>query len=452
MKTLLKILLLSLLLTSCAQEEEESIAAPVDHEAIENKKLDKALTSIFEGMGGMSSFVLPDSDDFANIPQDPKNPLNKHKVELGKNLFHETAIALSPKNPNLKFTYSCASCHHVDAGFSSGNAQGIGEGGIGDGIHRVANPLIEDSQLDIQHIKSPTALNVAFQENVLWNGQFGATKHNEGLDHLFTPGTPLETNTLGFQGTETQAIAGLGVHGQIKQDSDLDGSWIKTNFEYSELFKKAFALPEDKVISKKTAGLAIAAFERTILANQAPFQDYLKGNKNALSIKEKRGAILFFGKANCVQCHSGPALSDNNFHAIGFEDIDTNPDAIITNPDFTEVLGRASFTGDAEDNFKFKTPTLYNLKDHATLGHGSSFNSIKEVITYKNDINVQNSMLNFTDLSYFQHKLYLSDSEIDDLSHFVEKSLYDSNLERYVPEETISKLPFPNNDRGIDIQ
>lgn len=161
---------------------------------------------------------------------------------------------------------------------------------------------------------------------------------------------------------------------------------------------------------------------------------------------------MFFGKVNCVECHNGPALSDNNFYAIGFEDIDTNPDAIITNPDFKEVLGRASFTGDAEDNFKFKTPTLYNLKDHATLGHGSSFNSIKEVITYKNDINVQNSMLNFTDLSYFQHKLYLSDSEIGDLSHFVEKSLYDSNLERYVPDETISKLPFPNNDRGIDIQ
>jgi cytochrome c peroxidase len=72
------------------------------------------------------------------------------------------------------YTYSCASCHHVDAGFQSGLKQGIGEGGLGFGVHgegRIKNAMYPESELDVQPIRTPTTLNVAYQEVMLWNGQ-----------------------------------------------------------------------------------------------------------------------------------------------------------------------------------------------------------------------------------------------------------------------------------------
>ena len=438
-------ILFLMVLVSCAPQVEESMTQGPP-------TIDQRVESILASNGGKDLFILPESDDFENIPQDPNNPLNKSKVELGKNLYHETAIAISPKNEALKYTYSCASCHFAEAGFTSGNAQGIGEGGIGDGIDRVANPLLANNLIDIQPIKSPTILNTAYFVNNLWNGQFGAGGHNEGLDHLFTEGTPKEVNNLGFEGVETQAIAGLGVHGLISNDDVLVDSWISNNEEYIELFKKSFSKTEEKEITKVSIGLAIAAFERTVLANKAPFQRYLKGDKSALSEEEKKGLLLFFGKAQCIQCHNGPNLSDGNFYAIGLSDLDENREAIITDPNNTAKNGRESFTGDSKDLFKFKTPQLYNLKDQATFGHGSSFTSIDQVIRYKNKIRFpQNRNLTFSDLSFFDRELGLNEEEISQLRLFLVKSLYDPNLDRYVPDSTISQLPFPNNDSAISL-
>jgi len=71
--------------------------------------------------GTVSHFILPDSDDYSNIPQDSHNPITAEKVRLGKMLFFETGIALESNKEAGKHTYSCASCHVPSAGFRPGN-------------------------------------------------------------------------------------------------------------------------------------------------------------------------------------------------------------------------------------------------------------------------------------------------------------------------------------------
>ena len=388
-------------------------------------------------------YKLPNPNDLKSIPQDPLNELTRDKVALGKLLYHETAFSTEGKFPITKQEYSCASCHHAGAGFQAGLAQGIAEGGEGFGINgegRVRNLLCAPELCDVQPIRTPTILNGAFQPVMLWNGQFGATDVNTGTEDQWTPGTPKETNNLGFEGLEIQAIAGLEVH-RIGYNLD-----AVIEHGYKDLFDKAFpGVSEDERYTRVTAGLAIAAYERTVMSYNAPFQKYLRGNTYQLSDAQKEGAILFFGKANCVACHTGPALNKMEFHALGLNEFNVD-EVIHYDPEDPTRFGRFSFTQNQEDMFKFKTPQLYNLKGIEFLGHGSSLHSVREVIEYKNTAIAENSEVDQSQLADEFVPLGLSDDEIDKLTWFLEYALFDEELERFVPSSILSGNCFPNND------
>ena len=355
-KTLLMLFSIGLLTASCQKDEE-----PDTSNASLDQELERVLESASNGIG-KSHYLLPESSDYSNIPQDPKNPLTKEKVNLGALLYHETGLAINPMHIEGTGTYSCASCHFASAGFQAGRHQGIADGGMGFGFNgegRRPAPGYDHSELDVQPIRTPSALNIAYQDVILWNGQFGATGTNAGTEANWTPDTPKETNSLGYEGTETQAIAGLSVHRMEVTEN------ICNVFNYKQLFDQAFSdVPEADRYDREYAGLAIAAYERTLLANQAPFQRWIKGQNNAMTAQEKRGAILFFEKASCATCHNGPSLANMEFHAIGMKDLFENQEATYgadVNSDAN--LGRFSFTGRDQDRFKFKVPQLYNLAD-----------------------------------------------------------------------------------------
>jgi cytochrome c peroxidase len=396
-------------------------------------------------------YKFPSENDLHKIPQDPKNPLNAAKIELGKLLFHETGIGQIPKVKAGFQTYSCASCHHVKAGFQACVPQGIGEGGVGFGIQgekRNVDPNYKFNQIDVQPIRTPSTLNIAYQTNILWNGQFGASHLNKNTQRSWLKGTPRETNHLGFEGTETQAIAGMGVHRLL-----IDKIFITKFPIYRNLYLKAFdaeSLDNPKQLNINAA-LAIAAYERTLLANKAPFQQWLSGNKNAMSEKEKKGAVLFFGKANCVSCHNGPSLAKMEFHALGMNDLQNGNygDNIVANisDGQAEHKGRGGFTSNSADLFKFKVPQLYNLIDSPFYGHGASFGSILEILKYKNEAKPQNAKVNPEMISLGFKPLNLSDEELTQLEAFIKNGLYDKSLHRYVPAKLPSGLAFPNNDK-----
>ena len=432
----------SAFLGSCKKTHEQDIIAQdeVDY--------DTPLRTLLEEMGGadgLNYFVLPESDDYASIPQDPLNPITSYKVELGKLLFHETGIATNPKLEIEGFgTYSCASCHHAQGGFQANRQQGVGEGGIGFGAAgegRTIHPAYDLDSLDVQPIRTPTAMNGAYQKVMLWNGQFGATGPNLDTEDLWPPGTPIWNNHFGHEGLETQAIAGLTVHRLV-----VDEGLCESVELYHDLFDIAFQeFPVENRYTERTAGLAVAAYERTVLSNQAPFQEWLRGDNTAMSDAQKRGAEIFFGKADCASCHNGPALNDMNFYALGMPDL-VGPGVYAGTGAEGAAQGRGGFTGEDEDMYKFKTPQLYNLKDSPFFGHGGTFRSVREVVEYKNNAESTNATVPTSQLAEQFVPLNLSDDEISDLVDFIENALYDPNLMRYVPDALPTGQCFPNND------
>jgi len=287
-------------------------------------------------------------------------------------LFHETGIGSEAITEGGLKTFSCASCHFAGAGFQAGTFQGVGDGGWGFGFNgerRIPNVMANQDSIDVQPIRSPTVLNGAYQEAMLWNGQFGGTGVNAGTEANWTANTPKENNFLGFEGLETQAIAGLGVH-RLNMTPQ-----IADDLGYTTLFDLAFPrVPRQERYEKLYAGLAIAAYERTLLANEAPFQLWLNGNPNAMLMDEIRGAILFFGKADCVSCHTGPALNSMRFEAIGMADLVDCPEPTVrTSVENVENKGRGGFTGNPDELYQFKVPQLYSLRSSPFYGHLSLY-------------------------------------------------------------------------------
>lgn len=405
-------------------------------------ELNAAITIASEYVGKVH-YMLPNSQEFYNIPQDPQNLLTTDKINLGRLLFHESAFSTASMFDNMNGTYSCASCHHAKAGFQANVAQGIADGGQGFGIAGETRELIANGDpdlADVQPLRTPSSMNLAYQTNLLWNGQFGATAINKNTEQHWKEGTPIATNELGYEGLETQAIAGIGVHRMEYNQEAVEANG------YKAMFDDAFSnIPASDRYTVERAGQAIAAYERTVLSNQAPFQQWLRGDNLAMTDQQKEGAIIFFGKGNCTQCHDGPALAKMEFHAIGMGDFESS-EVFKFDPSDPATTGRASFTSDDDDMFKFKVPQLYNLKDSPFYGHGSSFKSIREVIEYKNIAEVENQDMMPSYVSEHFVPLNLSDAEIDALTDFLENGLYDPNLDRYVPTDLPTGNCFPNND------
>lgn len=437
-----------------------TITACSDSKSVTEQLSDELKTSLATAGPGLEAFILPDETDLDQIPADPANPLTAEKVALGQLLYHETGLATMANDVERIGTFSCATCHHSEAGFKAGVPQGISDGGHGFGLvgeGRVLNDGMDASapansplRPDIQPLASPTTLNVAYQEVMLWNGQFGNASNssiNSGLSNqiLSTPGTPKAENRRGLSGIETQAIAGLGVH-RMSVEGD---SLVQNQPDYMQMFAAAYPSSTDNL---EDAAKAIAAYERTLLANRAPFQKWLRGDDAAMNEQELRGALLFFGKANCAGCHSGPALSskpgataDAVFMALGFADLDTTDPRVHGTVNNLDARGRGGFTGNPEDDFKFKIPSLYNLADAGFYGHGASFNRVRDVVAYKNAAVPQKAIASEQLDARFQ-PLGLSDEEMDDLTLFLETALYDAELDRYVPEALPTGNCFPNAD------
>lgn len=395
---------------------------------------------------GMDFYILPDETDLLSIPQDSlKNPLTPSKVELGKFLFYETGFATKAKNESGMGTFSCATCHIPEAGFKPGSFQGVADGGEGFGINgedrrRKTDYLEED--LDVQAIRPLSLLNVAYVKNTTWNGRFGREGSNFGTEDLWIDRDGTFRNVLGFEAIETQNFEGLETH-RIEISKELIDE-----FGYTELFDAAFPdLPEDERYSNHGGSLAISAYIRTLLSNKAPFQNWLKGNRNAMTPDEKKGAILFFSKANCYNCHFNENLGSGEFHALGVQDMSDRAFFRTTDEEILDRnLGRGAFTGEEFDKFRFKVPQLYNMSDSPFYFHGASVKDLKGVIEYKNLAVTESVRIPQNTLSEKFIPLNLSEEEQNQLLLFLENGLRDPDLKRYKPESIKSGLCFPNND------
>lgn len=387
-------------------------------------------------------YIFPESNNINAFPNvDPDNPISKDKIELGKLLFHETGLAHGASHESGVETYSCSSCHIASAGFTPDRIQGIADGGLGFGEDRELWQNYEENEIDAQGLRPLTILNVGYMENTLWSGLFGAHGVNEGTEHLWGNDPLTEVNHLGFEALETQNIEGLELHRLEITEKVLD------EYGYREYFDLCFPeVPEEERYSVTTASFALGAYLRSVLANEAPFQKYLKGDNAALTEMQKRGALLFLGKAKCSRCHNSPSFGNTEFHVLGTKDLYQHSEALNTDETDGRNLGRGFFTQEEEDNYAFKVPQLYNVVDYAHYFHGSSKSSLREVIDFKIKAQSENTNVPNEKLSKYFRKLTLSEVEILELIDFLENGLRDPNLQRYVPEEILSGNCFPNND------
>ncbi|QTF91235.1 cytochrome c peroxidase [Halomonas sp. BM-2019] len=229
---------------------------------------------------------------FPPIPAD--NSLTPEKVELGNMLFFEPRISSSG-------VISCATCHNPALGWAD----------------RIPRATGHDGQIGDRN--TPTVLNSGFLGAQFWDGR----------------AADLEEQALG------------PIEADIEMAMDLDTALERlTDFDlYQEKFAAAFPDDEEPINAGNLAQ-ALASFQRTLNTPNSPFDRYLHGDMNALNEQEKDGMVAFVDNG-CIACHSGPALTDSNFHRIQV-------------PGSTDV-GRYEVTGNEADMYRFRTPTLRNV-------------------------------------------------------------------------------------------
>ncbi len=409
---------------------------------LEDQLNDRSATGTYLG------YIMPDGTDLSLLPnQGEKNPVTQAKVELGRMLFYETGLALENAYPDSKNAYSCSSCHVPSRGFTAGRVQGIADGAMGFGVSgelRSKHPGYLGDEVDAQGARPLTMMNLTYVTNTLWAGTFGSFNVNLGTESVWNQDTLVAINFKGLPGLEANNERALVVHRQVINKAVTD------SLGYTAMFDAAFPdIPVAERYSRQTGAFAIAAYFRTILTNRAPFQKWLKGEKSAMTENQKKGALLFFGKAGCADCHNSPSLNSqpHQFFALGVKNLyQSGFEVFRTGPNDKRNFGRGGFTGKAEDMHKFKVPQLYNLRDVGFYFHGSSKRSLKEVVEFFNNGVPENPEVPASQVTHFMRPLGLTQQEMDDLVDFLSNGLFDPEMDRYVPSATMSGNCFPNND------
>jgi cytochrome c peroxidase len=310
------------------------------------------------------------------------NPITDAKAKLGDMIFDEKR--LSADN-----TIACNTCHSPRNGFTTHTETSRG---VGDQLGKR---------------NAPSILNAMFYQSMFWDGRASTLEEQATLPIL----NPIEIG----QKDPKDVVAKLAAIPQ-----------------FVEAFQQVF----DRPVNWEDVGKALAAFERTRLSTEAPFDRFLRGDEKALNASQRRGRDLFTGKARCGSCHTyDPALplfGDNRFHNAGVaarrQDFNqlakraadsvaggnkAEIDKLALETDYSE-LGRFLVTKKREDIGAFKTPFLRDVLLTAPYMHDGSLETLWDVVEFFNKGGERNPFLDAE-----MKPLGLTDSEIEDLVNFL---------------------------------
>lgn len=253
-------------------------------------------------------------------------------------------------------TISCASCHVPEKAFSDGRALAIG-------IHQVVGVR-----------NTPSLINVAWVRSLFWDGRRPSLEQ-QAADPLLHPSE----------------------HG-LSSVRDLERILL-SDATYRELFSQAF-LRVRQPVTAQHAFAALAAFERTLVLGNSPFDRFqYEHDASALSASAQRGYALFTGRARCASCHvigvQASTFSDEEFHALGVglgavstqlprllrrvEAEKGSASELLRDPDLA-VLGRFLVTRDAKDIGAYRTPSLRNVALTSPYMHDGSVGTLAEAV------------------------------------------------------------------------
>ncbi|MGW9686341.1 cytochrome-c peroxidase [Flagellimonas sp. 2504JD1-5] len=340
------------------------------------------------------------------------NPASKAKETLGKLLFYDPILSGSKD-------ISCATCHHPEMGYAEFLDISIGTNATGLGSKRKFN---KPNNIPFVKRNAQTILNSAFN---------GLESHKAYIPENATMFWDDRAKSL-----EKQALEPIKALEEMRgrnfaEDEILEIviERLKAIPEYKKLFADAFNQPESVTI--ENLGKAIAAFERTLVANNSRFDQYNRGDSRAISISEKDGFELF-KKVGCINCHNGPMFSDYKMHVLGVPENTKLPAADIGVADIR-----------AKDSFAFRTPTLRNLRFTAPYMHNGSFMTLRRVLEFYEDIsnNMQrNPNVDPDQFDPFVRELRLSVKEMALIISFL-NTLNDEEFDKSIPENVPSGLP-----------
>ncbi len=279
----------------------------------------------------VSSLILAGSVSVASAwealpnkaPEPANNPTTPEKVKLGQILYHDPRLSSTG-------TVSCASCHNTMLGGEDNRPNSMGVNGQTGGR------------------SAPTVWNSAFNEVQFWDGRAASLE-----DQAAGPVTnPIE---MGMKSWD-DVVARL---------KSIEG--------YQALFEKAFGKDS---ISKDNATKAIAAYERTLITPNSPYDKYVKGNKNAMTEQQVRG-MEKFAEIGCGGCHSGAAFNGPGM----FQKFPVFSNGFFNAKyKFVKDKGRAEVTKKESDKNFWKVPTLRNIAITAPYFHNGSVKTLDEAV------------------------------------------------------------------------
>jgi cytochrome c peroxidase len=315
--------------------------------------------------------------------------INPKLAEIGRMLWFDTITGLNDDN-------SCAGCHSPATGF--GDTQSIAIGIDNNGIVGPNRTGPRNQR------RTPMAINTAFFPNLMWNSRFASLSNDPfnnsagfifpAPEGLMLSGLPHLLAAQAFiPPTERVEVAGFDFPGDNFDIRDEVLRRLNAIPAYRKLFGEVF--PEVRTgapITFEMFGLATAEFEFTLVFADAPIDKFARGSKGAMTDSQKRGALLFFGAARCVECHavSGPSnemFSDFSTHVIGVPQI--APDLgnfPFDGPGADEDFGLEQVTLNSADRYKFRTSPIRNVALQPTFFHNGAFTRLEDAIRHHLDV------------------------------------------------------------------
>ena len=308
-------------------------------------------------------------------------------ADLGRLAFHDSLLGLNDDN-------SCSGCHSAPLGF--GDSQSIAIGVENN------NKVGPDRNGPRNQRRAPLILNNVFYPALMWNSRFNSVSGDpfdnsagfqfplpEGfslsdLPHLLTAQAFIPT-------TEKPEMTGF--HPSVPGTNDGIRAAVverlNANAEYRKLFGKNFSeVRSGAPITYEMLARAMAEFEFTLVFADAPIDKFARGQKNAMSEDEKRGALIFFGSGNCVSCHavsgqSNEMFSDFRQHVAGIPQIaPAVGNVTFDGPGANEDFGLEQVTGNPNDRYAFRTSPLRNLALQPTFFHNGCFTKLEDAVRY----------------------------------------------------------------------
>ena len=312
------------------------------------------------------------------------------RVALGQLLFFDPILS---GNRNI----ACATCHHPSHGTGDGVSLGLGEGAAGLGPKRIPVDIVEKR---IPR-NAPALWNLgARQIDVLFHD--GRLSVSDLWDNRFqSPAEeflPLGLNNILAAQALFPVLAEFEMAGKREENDIAKAARRRPNEAWPLIAQRVRSIPEYGAMlvaaypdldSAEDADITHIANALSDFMNaefrsiDSPYDQYLAGDRTALSEGQLRGLQLFFGKAGCGDCHSGPLLSDQQFHALALPHF--GPGRTRRFDPVARDVGRMGETDRLEDAYRFRTPMLRNVALTAPYGHNGAYRTLEGIVRHHLD-------------------------------------------------------------------